>query len=300
MRGPHAVASATLADLIRPTLRPPSPERRIAERVAACGAAESLGLLRALGGRFVAPGPAGAPARGRLDVLPTGRNLYAIDPRAAPTRNAWEIGRRAAEEVLARYAQDHGEWPKRIVIDLWGSATMRTGGDDLAQGFALIGCRPTWDASSSRVSGFEVLPLAMLGRPRVDVTLRISGLFRDVFPSQIALFAAAVRAVAALRGERRRQSARRARRREPRASVRRGAGRLRRRPRTADRRRRLGGAVGAGGGLSSRDQPRLRWRWRRARSGVGLPRPRRRRRGLCSRAGLAGSGCARRGRLRRA
>jgi cobaltochelatase CobN len=173
-------------------------QETLSERVAACGAAESLGLIRALGGSFVAPGPAGAPARGRLDVLPTGRNLYAIDPRAAPTRNAWEIGRRAAEEVLARYAQDHGDWPKRIVIDLWGSATMRTGGDDLAQAFALIGCRPAWDLSSSRVSGFEVLPLAMLGRPRVDVTLRISGLFRDVFPSQIALFASAVRAVAAL------------------------------------------------------------------------------------------------------
>jgi len=168
------------------------------ERVAVCGASESLGLLRALGGRFVAPGPAGAPTRGRLDVLPTGRNLYAIDPRSAPTRNAWEIGRHAADEILARYAQDHGDWPKRIVLDLWGSATMRTGGDDLAQAFALIGCRPTWDASSSRVSGFEVLPLAMLGRPRVDVTLRISGLFRDVFPSQITLFAADVRAVAAL------------------------------------------------------------------------------------------------------
>jgi cobaltochelatase CobN len=171
---------------------------RLGERVAACGAAESLGLLRALGGRFVTPGAAGAPARGRLDVLPTGRNLYAIDPRSAPTRNAWEIGRRAAEEILKRYAQDHGEWPKRIVLDLWGSATMRTGGDDLAQAFALIGCRPTWDAVSTRVSGFESLPLAMLGRPRVDVTLRISGLFRDVFPSQIGLFAAAVRAVGAL------------------------------------------------------------------------------------------------------
>jgi cobaltochelatase CobN len=170
----------------------------LSERVAACGAAESLGLLRALGGRFVPPGPAGAPARGRLDVLPTGRNLYAIDPRSAPTRNAWEIGRRAAEEICKRYAQDHGEWPKRIVLDLWGSATMRTGGDDLAEAFALIGCRPTWDAASTRVNGFEVLPLAMLGRSRVDVTLRISGLFRDVFPSQIALFAAVVRAVAAL------------------------------------------------------------------------------------------------------
>jgi cobaltochelatase CobN len=170
----------------------------LGERVAACGAAESLGLLRALGGHFVSPGPAGAPARGRLDVLPTGRNLYAIDPRSAPTRNAWEIGRRAAEEICKRYAQDHGEWPKRIVLDLWGSATMRTGGDDLAQAFALIGCRPTWDVASTRVNGFEVLPLALLGRPRVDVTLRISGLFRDIFPSQIALFSAAVRAVAAL------------------------------------------------------------------------------------------------------
>ena len=116
----------------------------------------------------------------------------------SPTRNAWEIGRRAAEEVLARYAQDHGQWPQRIVLDLWGSATMRTGGDDLAQGFALLGCRPTWDMSSNRVSGFEILPPAMLGRPRIDVTLRISGLFRDVFPSQIALFSAAVTAVAEL------------------------------------------------------------------------------------------------------
>ncbi|HSV00020.1 MAG TPA: cobaltochelatase subunit CobN, partial [Roseiarcus sp.] len=170
----------------------------LSERVAASGAAEWLGLLRALDARFVEPGPAGAPVRGRLDVLPTGRNLYTIDPRSAPTRNAWEIGRRAAEQIVTRYAQDHGEWPKRIVLDLWGSATMRTGGDDLAQAFALIGCRPTWDFASTRVSGFEVMPLAVLRRSRVDVTLRISGLFRDVFPSQIALFATAARAVAAL------------------------------------------------------------------------------------------------------
>jgi cobaltochelatase CobN len=206
VRVPHAATNALTADPHPAALGPDPgvvgrllPEgERFSERVAACGAAESLGVLRALGGQFAPPGPAGAPTRGRLDVLPTGRNLYAIDPRSAPTRNAWEIGRRAAEEICKRYAQDRGEWPKRIVLDLWGSATMRTGGDDLAQAFALIGCRPTWDAASTRVSGFEVLPLAMLDRPRVDVTLRISGLFRDVFPSQIALFAAAVRAVAAL------------------------------------------------------------------------------------------------------
>ncbi|HEY4044483.1 MAG TPA: cobaltochelatase subunit CobN, partial [Rhodopila sp.] len=113
-------------------------------------------------------------------------------------RTAWEIGRRTADALVTRHAQDHGEWPRRIVFDVWGSATMRTGGDDLAQAFALLGVQPGWDRGSSRVSGFDILPLAVLNRPRVDVTLRISGLFRDVFPSQIALFDAVVRAVAAL------------------------------------------------------------------------------------------------------
>jgi cobaltochelatase CobN len=166
--------------------------------LAACGEAEMQGLLAALDGRFVPPGPAGAPSRGRSDVLPTGRNIYSIDPRAVPTPTAWEIGRRTAEAMLTRHAQDHGEWPKRVVLDVWGSATMRTGGDELAQAFALLGVRPRWDEGSARVSGFDILPLAILNRPRVDVTLRISGLFRDVFPSQIALFATVVREVAAL------------------------------------------------------------------------------------------------------
>ncbi|MBV9976974.1 MAG: cobaltochelatase subunit CobN [Hyphomicrobiales bacterium] len=159
---------------------------------------EITGLLRALDGRFVEPGPAGAPSRGRLDVLPTGRNLFTIDPRAVPTRTAWEIGSRTASEVMLRHAQDHGEWPRSVVIDLWGSATMRTGGDDLAQALALLGVRPLWDTASTRVTGFEILPLAKLERPRVDVTLRISGLFRDVFSTQIALFDEAVRAVVSL------------------------------------------------------------------------------------------------------
>ncbi|MFO1147328.1 MAG: cobaltochelatase subunit CobN [Alsobacter sp.] len=167
-------------------------------RLEACAPAEAAALLAGLDGRFVPPGPAGAPSRGRIDVLPTGRNLATVDPRAVPTRTAWEIGRRTAEEVVARYAQDHGDWPRAIVVDLWGSATMRTGGDDLAQALALLGVRPTWDAGSARVSGFEILPPAHWGRPRVDVTLRISGLFRDVFPTQVALFDEAVRAVAAL------------------------------------------------------------------------------------------------------
>jgi cobaltochelatase CobN len=175
-----------------------SDRSRIAARLDLCGEAETAALIHALAGGFVQPSPSGAPGRGRQDVLPTGRNLFSVDPRAIPTRTAWDIGQRLAQDVLDRYLQDRGEWPRRIVLDLWGSASMRTGGDDLAQAFALLGVRPLWDAASTRMSGFEILPLARLGRPRVDVTLRISGLFRDVFPLQIAAFDAAVRAVAAL------------------------------------------------------------------------------------------------------
>ncbi len=159
-------------------------------------AAERAALLAALDGRFVAPGPAGAPTRGRADVLPTGRNLATIDPRGIPTRSALALAERAAVELLRRHLQDHGEWPRSLVIDVWGSASMRTGGEDLALAFVLLGARPVWDAGSARVSGFEVLPIAMLDRPRVDVTLRISGLFRDAFPGQVALFDSLVRAIA--------------------------------------------------------------------------------------------------------
>jgi cobaltochelatase CobN len=164
----------------------------------ACAAGERAGLLAALDGRRVAPGPAGAPSRGRPDVLPTGRNLTSIDPRAIPTRTAQAIGGRAADEVVRRYLQDHGDHPRALVIDLWASASLRTGGDDLAQAFAYLGVRPVWDDKSSRVTGIELMPLATLDRPRIDVTLRISGLFRDIFESQITLFDLAVRTVAAL------------------------------------------------------------------------------------------------------
>jgi len=173
-------------------------QAEVGAKLDACGSAEMDALVHALRGGFIQPSPSGAPGRGRKDVLPTGRNLFSVDPRAIPTRTAWDIGQRLAQDVLDRYLQDHGEWPRRIVLDLWGSASMRTGGDDLAQGFALLGVRPLWDAASTRMSGFEILPLARLGRPRIDVTLRISGLFRDVFPQQIEAFDAAVRAVAAL------------------------------------------------------------------------------------------------------
>jgi cobaltochelatase CobN len=166
--------------------------------VRASAACERGALLAALSGRRVAPGPAGAPTRGRADVLPTGRNLTSIDPRSIPTRTASTIGARAAAEVVRRYLQDQGEYPRALVIDLWASASLRTGGDDLAQAFAYLGVRPLWDKNSSRVTGIEVMPLVTLDRPRIDVTLRISGLFRDIFETQIALFDLAVRRIAAL------------------------------------------------------------------------------------------------------
>jgi len=159
-------------------------------------AAERKALLAALDGRRVPPGPAGAPMRGRRDVLPTGRNLFVADPRMLPTPTAMEFGQRAAAEVIRCYLQAHGEMPRTLVIDLWGSATLRTGGEEIAQGLSLMGCRPTWDPATGRVTGIEVLPPAAMGRPRVDVTWRISGLFRDIFPTQIALIDAAVRAIA--------------------------------------------------------------------------------------------------------
>src|SRR6185312_7710663 len=148
----------------------------------ACGEAEKAALLAALSGRRVAPGPAGSPYRGREDVLPTGRNLFAVDPRAVPTPSAHAQGVKLAEELLRRHLQDHGDWPKGLVVDLWGSSTMRTAGEDFAMALHLAGLAPRWDHASGRVSGYDILAPAELGRPRIDVTLRVSGLFRDVFP----------------------------------------------------------------------------------------------------------------------
>src|SRR4051794_33312489 len=129
--------------------------------------------------------------------MPTGRIMFTADPRTLPTPTAMDLGRLAADEVIRGHLQTHGEMPRALVIDLWGSATLRTGGEEIAQGLALMGCRPTWDHGTGRVIGVEVLPCATAGRPRVDVTWRISGLFRDLFPAQLALLDAAVEAVAA-------------------------------------------------------------------------------------------------------
>ncbi|MFF5202161.1 cobaltochelatase subunit CobN [Micromonospora parva] len=154
--------------------------------------------LGALDGRFVPPGPSGSPTRGLVNVLPTGRNFYSVDPKAIPSRNAWDVGVALADSLLARHLADTGGYPRSVGLTVWGTSAMRTQGDDIAEVLALLGCRPVWDDRSRRVTGIEVVPTAELGRPRVDVTVRISGFFRDAFPHVVALLDDAVRRVAAL------------------------------------------------------------------------------------------------------
>ncbi|WP_433857177.1 cobaltochelatase subunit CobN [Streptomyces kronopolitis] len=154
--------------------------------------------VHALNGGFVPAGPSGSPLRGLVNVLPTGRNFYSVDPKAVPSRLAWETGQALADSLLARYRDDNGDWPQSVGLSLWGTSAMRTSGDDVAEALALLGVRPVWDDASRRVNGLEPIPLAELDRPRVDVTLRISGFFRDAFPHVIGLLDDAVRLVAGL------------------------------------------------------------------------------------------------------
>ena len=160
-----------------------------------CGSKEHLGVLNSLNGDFIQPGSSGAPTRGRLDVLPTGRNFFSVDNRAVPTPTAWALGWKSANLLLEKHLQNNGDWPKSLLITAWGTANMRTGGDDIAQAMALMGVKPKWDLANRRVTGFEILPLSILDRPRVDVTLRVSGFFRDAFPQLISLIDSAAVAV---------------------------------------------------------------------------------------------------------
>jgi cobaltochelatase CobN len=187
-----------------PRAEPPGPksaavldhiQTHVAPIVAQCGRSEGAGLLTALSGQFLAPAPSGAPTRGRLDVLPTGRNFFSVDSRAVPTPTAWALGWKSANLLIEKHLQTHGDWPRSLFLTAWGTANMRTGGDDIAQALALMGCKPKWDSANRRVTGFEILPQGVLGRPRVDVTLRVSGFFRDAFPQLIALVDSAARAI---------------------------------------------------------------------------------------------------------
>lgn len=155
-------------------------------------------LLHALDGGYVAAGPSGSPLRGLVNVLPTGRNFYTVDPRAVPSRLAWQTGQAMAESLVQRYLDETGEHPTSVGLSVWGTSAMRTSGDDVAEVLALLGVRPVWDEMSRRVSELAVIDLAELGRPRIDVTVRISGFFRDAFPHVVAMLDDAVRLVADL------------------------------------------------------------------------------------------------------
>jgi len=183
--GPRSAATLQfLNDDVRPRLE------RTPEEISA--------ILCAMDGRFVPPGPSGAPTRGMATILPTGRNFYSVDIRAIPTQTAAEVGRRAADAVLARYLAETGRYPRSIGMVVWGTSNMRTGGDDIAEILHLLGVRPVWQGVNRRVTGIEVIPLEQLGRPRIDVMVRISGFFRDAFPNVVELLDDAVRTVAEL------------------------------------------------------------------------------------------------------
>ena len=159
---------------------------------------EVANLVRGLGGRFVPAGPSGALTRGAAHVLPTGRNFYSLDPRALPTELSFEVGLALADRILERHLEESGTYPRTVGLVLWGTAMMRTQGDDVAQALALLGVRPVWEAESRRIVGLEAVPLAELGRPRIDVTLRVSGFFRDAFPNLVRMVDEAVELVAGL------------------------------------------------------------------------------------------------------
>ncbi|QNK80784.1 cobaltochelatase subunit CobN [Nakamurella sp. PAMC28650] len=160
--------------------------------------AELTSILHALDGGFVAAGPSGSPLRGLINVLPTGRNFYSVDPKAIPSKLAYDTGVAMATSLVDRYLADHGEYPKSVGLSVWGTSAMRTAGDDIGEALALMGVSPVWDPASRRVSHLQLLSLEELGRPRVDVTIRISGFFRDAFPHVVVMLDDAVRMVSAL------------------------------------------------------------------------------------------------------
>jgi len=206
-RGWDAAAAPQVAAALLPDADPG--RRKTVARILAFAATEVVPRLRrttdeidnvlhALDGGYVPAGPSGSPLRGLVNVLPTGRNFYAVDPRAVPSRLAWETGQAMARSLLERYRAEHGTWPRSVGLSMWGTSAMRTAGDDVAEVLALLGVRPEWDEASRRVIGLEPIPLAELGRPRIDVTMRISGFFRDAFPHVVAMLDDAVRLVAEL------------------------------------------------------------------------------------------------------
>src|SRR4051794_6541905 len=199
-------AAAAVADVVLEVLGGPSSDVEAVLRFAVDEVVPRLerttdelsAVLHALSGGYIPAGPSGSPLRGLVNVLPTGRNFYSVDPRAVPSRLAWETGQAMAESLVSRYLADTGEYPPSVGLSVWGTSAMRTSGDDVAEVLALLGVRPRWDDASRRVTGLEPIPLDELGRPRIDVTVRISGFFRDAFPHVVTMLDDAVTLAASL------------------------------------------------------------------------------------------------------
>jgi cobaltochelatase CobN len=199
---PKALPAGPAAALVSPgpatTVALAHLRQRLLPPLLACGIAEKQAFLKGLAGGRIAAGPSGAPTRGRPDLLPTGRNFYSVDLRGLPTEAAWDLGRRSADLLLEQHLLEEGDDLRQLALSVWGTATMRNGGEDIAQALALMGVRPVWDGPTRRMVGVEAIPAAVLGRPRVDVTLRISGLFRDAFPQLVGWMNRACALVASL------------------------------------------------------------------------------------------------------
>ncbi len=159
---------------------------------------EKKSLLNSLCGEFIKSGPSGAPTRGKLEVLPTGKNFFSIDTRGLPTEAAWDVGIKSANQILDLYILENGEDLKKLAISLWATSTMRNGGEDICQILFLMGIKPVWDFATRRLIDLEIIPINLLSRPRVDVTIRISGMFRDSFPQLIEILSKAINLISNL------------------------------------------------------------------------------------------------------
>ena len=158
---------------------------------------EMRSLLKAADGRFVSPGPGGAITRGRDEVIPTGRNMYTLDPSTVPTKAAWITGQKLANSVIEKFLQEEGRYPETFGMYLMSSDILWAGGEGIAQLLWFMGVKPVW-LSYGKVNDFEIIPPDELGRPRIDVSIKISGMVRDNFLDRVELLDRAVRAVAGL------------------------------------------------------------------------------------------------------
>ena len=160
-------------------------------------ASDEIGaLLHGFDVGYIEPGPSGLITRGKPEILPTGRNFYSLDPFKIPTKAAWRIGERLADGVIRKYEEEHGRIPENVAMYWMASDIMWADGEQLSQIMHLIGAEPIWDGT--QVKGYRIIPLEKLGRPRIDVTIRVSGITRDCFYNCVEFLDEAIREISLL------------------------------------------------------------------------------------------------------